>query len=134
LFDELGLDEILSGLEILTVVLVVLVDTIGLEVFVEAEEFELFKVLVAFDPLELEEIFGELFVEFKGKEEFEMFDDVDIFEDGGDITTTEVLDVFVDPEGTYLVVVLFKVEETFDDVLIFEEEEEEEEEEEFDLF
>lgn len=106
LFDELGLDEILSGLEILTVVLVVLVDIIGLEVFVEAEEFELFKVLVAFDPLELEEIFGELLVEFKGKEEFEMFDDVDIFEDGGDITT-EVLDVFVDPEGTYLVVVLF---------------------------
>ena len=107
LFDELGLDEILSGLEILAVVLVVLVDIIVLEVFVEAEEFELFKVLVAFDPLELEEIFGELFVEFKGKEEFEMFDDVDIFEDGGDITTTEVLDVFVDPEGTYLVVVLF---------------------------
>ncbi len=106
LFDELGLDEILSGLEILTVVLVVLVDTIGLEVFVEAEEFELFKVLVAFDPLELEEIFGELFVEFKGKEEFEMFDDVDIFEEGGDITI-EVLDAFVDPEGTYLVVVLF---------------------------
>ncbi len=106
LFDELGLDEILSGLEILAVVLVVLVDIIGLEVFVEAEEFELFKVLVAFDPLELEEIFGELFVEFEGTEELEMFDDVDIFEEGDDITI-EVLDILVDPEGTYLVVVLF---------------------------
>ncbi len=108
LADELGLDEILSVFEALEEIFVVLERVIGLEVFVETEEFETFKVLLIFDTLEFDDVFDILVKGFEGKEALDVFEDVAVFA-GGDIIMIELLEIFVVPEGPYLVVVVVVV-------------------------
>lgn len=89
------MDEILSDFEILVdEVLVVLDIIIGLEALTEAEEFETFKILVVVETLELEDVFDILVEVFEGKVEFDLFEDVGIFE--GVEITIELLDIFVE--------------------------------------
>lgn len=85
----------LSGFEILVDEGFVVLDIIiGLEVLTEAEEFETFKVLVVLDTLELEDMFDILVEVFEGKVEFDLLEDVGIFE--GAEMTIELLEVFVE--------------------------------------